>query len=534
MVEPPESMHDQMMVMKEETEKKNKIRKLTSEEQKQLREKWIEKNGDIMSGVPDELPPLREINHCIPLIEEKKRYNYHLPRCPEALRNALSDKLRKYEDAGWWVSQTAEQAAPMLCIPKKNGKLRTVVDCRKRNDNTVRDVTPLPDQDSIRTDVARAKYRSKIDLSNAYEQIRIVPEDVPKTAFATIYGTFVSQVMQQGDCNAPATFQRLMTLIFREHIGRSVHAYIDDVFVYSDTVEEHEKHLEETFQILRKNHLYLEAEKCSLYAESMDCLGHVIDDRGIHADADKMARIHEWRTPRNVQDVQRFLGLVNYIASFMPDVSSYTGPIASLIRAKTFKWRPIHERCLEMIKALACKYPILKPIDPRTDETIWVICDASKSGIGAMYGQGKEWMSCRPAGFLSRKFTSAQHNYRVWEMEMLAILQALQKWEDKLLGYQIKIVSDHQALKFFKNASKMTQRQTRWMEFLERFNYEIIYVKGETNVVADALSRYYHSDEWDEHHVPEQYVDADSRLDPDGEDLPWNRVVELRAMIREP
>ena len=95
----------------------------------------------------------------------------------------------------------------MLCVKKKMNKLRTVVDGRQRNDNTIRDVTPLPDQDIIRLDVARAKIHSKIDLSDVYEQVRIVLSDVYKTAFATIYGTFVSNVMQQGDCNTPSTFQ---------------------------------------------------------------------------------------------------------------------------------------------------------------------------------------------------------------------------------------------------------------------------------------------------------------------------------------
>jgi hypothetical protein len=102
----------------------------------------------------------------------------------------------------------------MLCVPKKSGKLRTVIDGRKKNDNTEKDVTPFPDQEEIWMDVARGKYRSKIDMSDAYEQICVEPSNVWKTAFATVYGTFVSHTMQQGDCNAPATFQRLMTIIF--------------------------------------------------------------------------------------------------------------------------------------------------------------------------------------------------------------------------------------------------------------------------------------------------------------------------------
>jgi hypothetical protein len=123
------------------------------------------------------------------------------------MKPQLMEKLWQYINAGWWIPKTAPQAAPLLCIPKKTGKLRTVVDCRQCNDNMVKDVTPFPDQDQIRMDIAQAKFRSKIDLSNAYEQVHIEPDDISKTAFAMVFGMFKSNVMQQGDCNAPATFQ---------------------------------------------------------------------------------------------------------------------------------------------------------------------------------------------------------------------------------------------------------------------------------------------------------------------------------------
>ena len=109
--------------------------------------------------------------------------------------------------------------------------------------------------------------------------------------FATVYGTFVSHTMQQGDCNVPTTFQRLMTAIFRDFIGRFVHVYLDNIFVFSDSIEEHEEHLRLIFNRLCKAQLYLEESKLDLYSKHMDCLGHVIDDRGIHADSDKMACI---------------------------------------------------------------------------------------------------------------------------------------------------------------------------------------------------------------------------------------------------
>src|ERR1700720_2998201 len=255
-----------------------------------LRKNWVELAKDILSGAPNHLPPLREANHKIPIIDEKKQYSYYLPRCPDALKTQLIDKIQDYKSAGWWEETNVSQAAPMLCVFKKGGaKLCTVIDGRKRNENTKKDVTPFHDQEQIRNDVARGKYGSKIDMTNAYEQIRVEPSNVWKTAFATIYGTFVTHTMQEGDCHAPATFQQLMTIIFREYIGRFVHVYLDDIFVFSNSIEVHEKHLRLVFDKLRKAQLFLEERKLNLYSKKMDCLGHIIDDRKIHADSDKMA-----------------------------------------------------------------------------------------------------------------------------------------------------------------------------------------------------------------------------------------------------
>ncbi len=501
----------------------------TEEHIPHLRSRWLFRCKDIMGGSPNRLPPLRVINHTIPLYDEDKKYNYYLPRCPDSLKSHLSDKIAKYLQSGWWETCQTDQAAPMLCVLKKSGGLRTVVDCRKRNENTRPDVTPFPDQDTIRLDVARAKYRSKIDFSDAYEQVRVEPRDVWKTAFATIYGTLLSHVMQQGDCNAPSTFQRIMNLVFRDYIGRFIHVYLDDVFVYSNTIAEHEEHLRLAFDKIREFEFYLKPEKCDLYAVRVDCLGHIIDDAGLHPDEDKITRIREWRTPRSYHDIQRFLGLVQYLAHFVPDLSAYAGPLQAMEKnGQTFVWRPVHDKCFTMIKELCSRHPILKPIDPSKPDMVWVICDASTSGLGAMYGQGPEWMTCRPAGFMSKKFTPAQHNYRVYEHEALAILEALLKWEDKLLGYKFTVVTDHRALEFFGQLKKLSPRQSRWMEYLSRFRFEIKYVKGVLNKVADCLSRYYSEDTPNDVHPESEYVNADVRIDPTHDLLSWERIQEIR------
>jgi hypothetical protein len=114
---------------------------------------------------------LQEKNHHIPLVDDEKKYNYYLPKCPDSMRKPLAEKISKYCKAGWWRPTQAEQAAPMLVIPKKNGKLHTVINAQKHNNNTVKDVTPFPDQDLIRLHVTRAMFHSKIDLSDMYEQV---------------------------------------------------------------------------------------------------------------------------------------------------------------------------------------------------------------------------------------------------------------------------------------------------------------------------------------------------------------------------
>src|SRR6266481_9038765 len=137
---------------------------------------------DLVSGIPLQIPPLRMINHEIKLIDPDKWINYRLPKCPDALKEELADKISHYTSAGWWVPTMVQQAVPMLCILKKSSRLRTVFDLHFQNENMVKDISPFLDQDTIWHDVACATYRSKLDMLEAYEQICVRLEDVPKMA----------------------------------------------------------------------------------------------------------------------------------------------------------------------------------------------------------------------------------------------------------------------------------------------------------------------------------------------------------------
>ena len=130
---------------------------------------------------------------------------------------------------------------------------------------------------------------------------------------------------------------------------------------------------------------------------------------------------------------------------------AYITPLSgSAHNNRAFQWTPLLDKCFESIKALATKAPILKPVDFSNNEPVWVITNGSKIGVGAVYGQDKDWEHCCPARFLSKKFSNVQHNYCMHEHETIVVLEALMKWEDKLLGRKFTLVTDHKGLEYFK------------------------------------------------------------------------------------
>ena len=193
-----------------------------------LRQKWIEKFRCIYGPPPSELPPLQAVNHSIPLIDADAQYSLRPPQCAAALFPLLCEKTECYTNAKWWEPAHRKGALPLLILtkPGKELKIQTVLDTREWNANTVIDSTPLPNQDIIREAVASSPYVSIINISDAYEQMCIVPDGVKKTLFSSPLGTYVSNVLQQGDCNGPSSWQRLMTYVFCDKIGIAVWVYL--------------------------------------------------------------------------------------------------------------------------------------------------------------------------------------------------------------------------------------------------------------------------------------------------------------------
>ena len=203
------------------------------------------------------LPPLRAVNHTIPLVDKHKVYRFRPSKCPEAFREQWREKKEAYLTTGRWRTATRHNTIPLLMIPKISStgdkpRLRTVFDKQEQNSNTYKLASPLPDIEEILREVSKHPFRSLINGKDAYEQIRVIPDHISRTLFTTPDGTMESLVMQQGDCNAGATYQMLMNHIFASYIGVFMFVYLDDIIIFSDSIEDHLTHIKIVFDIFRK------------------------------------------------------------------------------------------------------------------------------------------------------------------------------------------------------------------------------------------------------------------------------------------
>ena len=435
--------------------------------------------------LPKVLPPPRSVDHHIELIPGTKppikpTYQMSLSEMTE-LKKQLDDLLRH----GFIRPSQSPYGSPVLFVKKKEGDLRMCVDYRALNKLTIKNTYPLPRIDELMDQLQGAKLFTKIDLRSGYHQIRIVDEDIPKTAFRTRYGLFEFLVLPFGLTNAPATFMTLMNDIFKDLLDSCVVIYLDDILIYSRDEEQHLKDLEQVLKRLHEHQLYAKLSKCDFFKTEVGFLGHVVGQDGIKVDPDKVKTVQDWPALSSVKDVQSFLGLVNYYRRFIPSYALVALPLSELIKKDMpFVWGPSQRASFDFLKQALTTAPVLAIFNP--DRPITVHTDASDFAIGAVLMQDE-----RVIAYESRKLSSAERNYAVHEKEELAIVFALAKWRVYLHGTKdpFTIFTDHESLKHLDTQKHLSRRQARWMTTLSEYNYTIVYRKGHLNVVPDALSR---------------------------------------------
>ncbi|THG93004.1 hypothetical protein EW026_g8102 [Hermanssonia centrifuga] len=398
-------------------------------------------------------------------------------------------------------------------------KLRTVFDLRERNDNTIKVTSPLPDMEGILRRIAKKRFRSSLDGKDAYECIRIEPDHVDRAAMTTPDGNMVSLVLQQGDCNAVATYHTLMNHLFGQYIGVFLDVYLDDILVYSDSLAAHIGHVKLVIDILQREQLYLNAEKLKFLQPELKVLGRIVDDTGIRMDPDKVDSVLNWKVPTSKELLRGFLGSVGYLADDIGTIRIPMGVLTDLTGAdKAFSWDFTQQRSFDEIRRLvhAHRNHHRIPLDySEGAPPIWLVMDGSISGIAGVVSQGHDRRTAKVAAFFSAKLTAAQANYPIHEIEMLAGVESMRRHRDILLGCYFTWATDHKGLTHLLRQKNLSARQARWIEKISEFHFAVEYIPGLDNILPDALSRIYANDAPGTVRAASEYTIYD-----DDEDLP--------------
>jgi hypothetical protein len=243
----------------------------------------------------------------------------------------LKVQLQGLLDKVYILPSTSPWGCSALFVEKKDKELCLCVDYRPLNIVTIKNKYPLPRIDILFDQLAGARVFSKIDLRSSYHQIKICAEDIPKTTFMMKYGLYEYLAISFGLTNVSAHFIYLMNSVFMPELDKFVVVFIDDILVYSKTMEEHEEHLQIVLQHLRAHQLYAKFSKCEFWINEVPFLGHVISPKGITMDPDKVNEVLDWKQPTSVSKVQNFLGLTGYYRMFIPNFSKIAKLITELL-----------------------------------------------------------------------------------------------------------------------------------------------------------------------------------------------------------
>ena len=248
---------------------------------------------------------------------------------------------------------------------------------------------PIPRVEDILSRAARAEWFSSLDLRSAYSQVPLTEESIPKTAFSTHQGKFAYRVMPFGLSGAPATFQRLMHLLFHDLTNDGLSAFLDNIDLFNLSFAEHMALLDAVFKRLIEANLKLSPEKTFLFRKSMKTLGHMVKHNQILPEEDKIIAIKNFAHPKNKTDVRSFLGLTGYYRRFVKDYSSIARPLSNLTQDEApFVWTGEEEEAFQTLKQKLCEYPVLTPPDP--DRPFAIFSDASLYAAGAVHSQRVE------------------------------------------------------------------------------------------------------------------------------------------------
>ncbi|KAL5486596.1 hypothetical protein EMCRGX_G019098 [Ephydatia muelleri] len=357
----------------------------------------------------------------------------------EEVKRMLNDMLAQ----GVIKSATGPWSSPVVLVQKKDGSTRFCVDFRQLNSLTKKDAHPLPRVDDTLDSLSGAQWFSTIDLASGYWQVEVAEEDKKKTAFSTPFGLFQFRTMPFGLCNAPSTFQRLMERVLTGLHWSTCLVYIDDIILFSRTVQEHFQNLTEVFQRLKQAGLKLKPRKCHLFRNKVKYLGYVVSNKGVEADTEKIQCVLDWPTPMSPKQIRQFLGLASYYRRFIHNFAQITAPLNRLLeKGSSWQWTEQCSQAFTLLKTKLTSAPLL--VYPNFEEAFIVDCNASDDGLGTV---------------LSQNHQGAEH----------------------VVYYASRTLT---------KAEQPEGQVARWLEHLEEYEFTVQHRPGKKHGNADPLSRY--------------------------------------------
>lgn len=396
----------------------------------------------------------------------------------ECLYNLEKQKIiEKIDESTDWVNA-------LVIVRKPNGSLRICLDPKDLNLAIKREYYQMPTIEEIAMKLTGAKYFSTLDTRNGYYQIKLDEESSKLCTFATPFGRFKFLRLPFGITSASEVFQKRFKEIFNIE---GVELYVDDLIVYGKTKAEHDERLKKVIKIAKENNVRFNLEKCDFGKQKIKYVGHVISDKGISVNNDKIKAILEFEKPKNKNDVQRLLGMLTYVGKFVENLSDKTLLIRNVLKKDVnFEWTAEYEKSFDEIKKILSSTLVLQYFDANKETTVSV--DASKSGLGAVLLQNK-----LPCAYASKALSETQCQYAQIEKELLAICFGLNKFNEYVFGKKVIVETDHEPLIsiFKKPLNKCPARLQRMLLQLQKWDIDLRYKPGKELILADALSRTY-------------------------------------------
>lgn len=392
-------------------------------------------------------------------------------------------------------------SAPAFLIQKKGGGKRLCIDYRRINQKIIFDAFPPPHMDSIFQSLHGSSIFTILDLTSAFYQLNLSPSSKKYTAFTTPMGQFEFNQVPFGLNVSPQALNRIIQDTFADVRFKFVVPYFDDLLVHSANFKEHLEHLDIVFNRLQEAGFTINPEKMKLCRSRIKFLGHVISAEGMSIDPERANAIQNMPIPRNLRQVQSFLGMAGFFARYIPGFSTLAAPLHRLKKKNVkFKISGIEIDAINNIKK-ALQSPLILKF-PDFNKMFTVQTDASSHAMGGVLLQQYE-DGMHPVYYASKKFDDAQMNYTTYEREACAIIWALERFKQYLQGQHFILQTDNAALMWLHRHPKNLGRVGRWLLKLSKFDYEVQHIKGESNVIADALSRLYQDEDNQTHQETE-------------------------------